>query len=106
MLGVRDEVVVDGVDGEKGPLTSELLLGVNGDEEIEAEVTGGDCVCFIAERRPTGGGNEMWCGLSVIVVVGVVVVVVVVENGCGGRWVGDHEMRRERNSASTERSPK
>ena len=108
MLGVRDEVVVDGVDGEKGPLLPTELLGVNanGDEEIEAEDTGGECVCFIAERRPGGGGREMWCGLSDIVVVAVVVAVVVVDSCGGGHSVGDYEWRRERMSAITERNLK
>lgn len=61
MLGVKDEVVVDGVEGEKGPLLVSELLGVNakGDGEMEAEDTGGDCGRFIADRRPGGGGSEM-----------------------------------------------
>ncbi len=62
MLGVNDEVVVDGVEGDKGPLLPAELLGVNanGEDEIEAVDTGGDCGCFIADRRPTEAAER--CG--------------------------------------------
>lgn len=60
IVGAKDGVVVDGVDGSKR-LPDPDALGVNasGEDEVEAEDTGGDWGFFKADRKPVGGGNDM-----------------------------------------------
>lgn len=59
--------VLDTADGENSGEGTGPGVTVELSDKRREDEDAGVCGCFIADRRPTGAGKEIWCGRSAIV---------------------------------------